>query len=317
MSSALAFGYCEALLQLADPQRVLGEIARLTSLNNLLDSVGYESTVYEDFVDETLQLLRRIADGFPNQDGSTALLENFNDREVCDAIIMHFRSHAEEYGNYIEDFSTVEQYCAAHIEPHAVEIEHLGLQICIDAIIKPAGINVQVLVLDRTPGEQVNQIDWNAEAPTTTAQGHYDILYKIEDVPPPPFTMVTNPQIHLMSDPMYMASSNLLYSQQGLDLNTFYIPGLTSAGISPMPFSSNTFQSEPTYAPSSLPVTSAPTEAFSAPYSEPPYPVISSPPVEGPWSAGAFRPSMYQVEDQFRSVMPTRPEPCQTEAMRQ
>ncbi|KAL8952221.1 MAG: hypothetical protein Q9222_001877, partial [Ikaeria aurantiellina] len=129
--------------------------------------------------------------------------------------------------------------------------------------------------------------------------------------------MVTNPQIHLMSDPMYMASENLLYSQHGLDLNNFYIPGLASAGISQMPLSTDTFQTETTYAPSSIPLTSAPTEPFSAPYSEPPHPVISPPPLEPPWSSGAFRPSMYQVENQFRHVFETRPEPCQTEAMRQ
>ncbi|KAL8952220.1 MAG: hypothetical protein Q9222_001876 [Ikaeria aurantiellina] len=175
---ALAFGYCEALLQSADPQRVLAEVARLESLNTVLNAAGYEATIYEDFVEETLQLLKRIADGFPDQDGSTALLDSFNDREICNAIIMHFRlvtsawmkKHAKEYGGFNEDFSTIDQYCATRIEPHAVEIENLGLQTCIDAIIKPAGINVQVLVLDRTPGEQVNQLQWNAEASAANAQ---------------------------------------------------------------------------------------------------------------------------------------------------
>ncbi|KAI4248396.1 MAG: hypothetical protein L6R40_000955 [Gallowayella cf. fulva] len=88
---ALAFGYFEALLQSGDPSRLLGEVARLTSLNNLLDSVGYERDIYEDFTDETFQLLRRTADPLPSNAGGAALLAAFNDVAICNAIIMHFR----------------------------------------------------------------------------------------------------------------------------------------------------------------------------------------------------------------------------------
>lgn len=88
---ALAFGYFEALLQTADPSRVLGEVARLTSLNNVLDSVGYPRDIYEDFTDETLQLLRATAAALPVHDDGAALLASFNDSGICNAIIMHFR----------------------------------------------------------------------------------------------------------------------------------------------------------------------------------------------------------------------------------
>ena len=88
---ALAFGYFEALLQTADPSRLLGEVARLTSLNNLLDTVGYLRDIYEDFTDVTLQLLKETAATLPSQIGGAALLESFNDAAVCNAIIMHFR----------------------------------------------------------------------------------------------------------------------------------------------------------------------------------------------------------------------------------
>ncbi|KAI4264453.1 MAG: hypothetical protein L6R42_000445 [Xanthoria sp. 1 TBL-2021] len=333
---ALAFGYFEALLQTADPSRVLGEVARLTSLNNVLDSVGYPRDIYEDFTDETLQLLRGTAASLPVHDDGAALLASFNDSGICNAIIMHFRlvtsawmkTHADSYIHYTENQS-IQDYCSSHIEPHAVEIDNLGLQACIDAIIKPAGIAVQVLYLDRSPGEQVNQIDWPAEPSTLNAPyaelstirllyrpGHYDILYKHEDIDMLPAAAVTNPQINLMSGPVYLPSGNMCYSQEGLDLDNFYIPGLASAGVS-LALSTNAYMSNAIYAPSALPITSAVTDSYGVPYSEPPKAIVQSPTLEGPWNTDRFRPSQYQVDHKFRQVIPIRAEPCQTEAMKQ
>ncbi|KAL9591549.1 MAG: hypothetical protein Q9179_007611 [Wetmoreana sp. 5 TL-2023] len=87
----LAFGYFEALLHSGEPSRVFAEVARLTSLNNLLDTVGYPRDIYEDFVDETLQLLKRTATMTSDHDAAAALLTSFTQQGVCNAIIMHFR----------------------------------------------------------------------------------------------------------------------------------------------------------------------------------------------------------------------------------
>ncbi|KAL8816701.1 MAG: hypothetical protein Q9223_004336, partial [Gallowayella weberi] len=341
---ALAFGYFEALLQSADPNRVLMQVTRLTSLNNLLESVGYPRAIYEDFTDETLQLLKDTANTLPSHDGGASLLAKFNDAGVCNAIIMHFRlitsawmkTHPESYVHYTENQS-ISEYCSTHIEPHAVEIENLGLQACIDAIIKPAGIAVQVLVLDRSPGVKVNQLDWPAEPSSANAlyigpqtirllyrpymhpeliyqssmmlthlSGHYDILYKPQDLTLLSAATVPNPQIRLMSDPQYMSSSNICYSHSPhqLDIDQFCLPGFISAGISTTPFSTIAYSDSPIYAPSSLSMTSAPTDTYSVPYSEP-APTISQTPIrEGPWNADSFRPSHYQVEDKFRHEMP-------------
>ncbi|KAL8784532.1 MAG: hypothetical protein Q9213_003880 [Squamulea squamosa] len=337
-NNALAFGYFEAILLTADPNRLLGEVARLTSLNNLLDSVGYPCDIYEDFTNETLQLLKQNASNLPNShDGDASLLASFNDAAICNAIIMHFRlvtsawmkTHADSYVHYTEN-QNIQDYCSTHIEPHTVEIEHLGLQACIDAILKPAGIAVQVLYLDRSPGEQVNQLDWPADPPTTNAPynglstirllyrpGHYDILYKPEDIGIIPTTAVTNPRIEFMSSPPYIPTSNVCYSQHGLDLDNFYMPGLFSAGVSSLPSSTDAYIPNSIYASSALPMTSAPADSYIVPYSEPSQPLIQSPISEGPWNTDRFRPSHYQVEDKFRQVMPMRTEPCQTEAMKQ
>ncbi|KAL8998844.1 MAG: hypothetical protein Q9169_002182 [Polycauliona sp. 2 TL-2023] len=328
---ALAFGYFEALLQTADPTRILGEVARLTSLNNVLDEVGYARDIYEDFTDVTLDLLKETAATLPVHDDGAALLASFNDASVCNAIIMHFRlvtsawmkTNGDSYIHYIENQS-IQDYCSTHIEPHVVEIDNLGLSACIDAIMKPAGIAVQVLYLDRSPGEQVNQIDWAAEpnAPYSGLStirllyrpGHYDILYKHEDIEMMTAKVITNPQIHLMSDPVYLPSSNVCYSQHGLNLDNYEIPGLFSAGVSSLAFSTDAYISNSVYAPPILPMTTAAPDPYSVPYSEP---SVQPPTLEGPWNGDCFRPSQYQVEDKFRQVMPIRTEPCQTEAMKQ
>ncbi|KAI4196882.1 MAG: hypothetical protein LQ350_006251 [Teloschistes chrysophthalmus] len=190
---AVAFGYFEALLHSTDLNRALAEVARLKSLNNLLDSVGYDRIIYEDFVDETLAMLQLIPT-LPTNDDGTALLEALERPGVWDAIIAHFRfvtsawmkTHANKYVHFIPEHSSIDQYRSVHIEPHAVEIEHLGLQALVDAIVQPAGIAVQVLYLDLSPSDQVND-HWPAPVPSPNAS--YDevhtirLLYRPYDVP--------------------------------------------------------------------------------------------------------------------------------------
>ncbi len=46
-------------------------------------------------------------------------------------------------------------------------MDHLGLNALIDAVIKPAGISVDILYLDRSEGEEVNTIKWQIEDPNS------------------------------------------------------------------------------------------------------------------------------------------------------
>lgn len=124
-----------------------------------------------------------------------------------------------------------------------------------------------------------------------------------------------------MADPVYMPSSNICYApQQGLDLNSFYLPGFMSAGISSMPFTSNAFSAAPAYVPSSLPMSPSTAELYGTPYSAPPqdaHSIISPPLLQGLSSTGGFRPSEYQLKLKERQPGPLQTEPCQTEAMKQ
>lgn len=71
--------------------KILAEESRLKSLNNLLNAVGFQEDLYEDFVDETVSLLRATAASMPCHDNGDGLLASFNDAGMSNAIITHFR----------------------------------------------------------------------------------------------------------------------------------------------------------------------------------------------------------------------------------
>jgi ubiquitin thioesterase protein OTUB1 len=50
----------------------------------------------------------------------------------------------------------LQAYCRSHIEPAVCEIEHVGMSALIDVLVKPAGIAVEILYLDRTEGTTPN-----------------------------------------------------------------------------------------------------------------------------------------------------------------
>ncbi len=89
--TAVAFGYLEALSRVGDRGRVLEEQTRLRSLNNLLNRAGFQSHLYEDYVDVTLDLLGELADLVPSSTAESTLWERFNDADVSNAIIAHLR----------------------------------------------------------------------------------------------------------------------------------------------------------------------------------------------------------------------------------
>jgi ubiquitin thioesterase protein OTUB1 len=90
--SAVAFGYFENLFMLRDVTRVQQELARIKSLNSLLDQVGQEEHLYEIFVDATEEVfnavIQSIQNGAPNE---SFLVNAFNEEYNSNALITHFR----------------------------------------------------------------------------------------------------------------------------------------------------------------------------------------------------------------------------------
>ncbi len=67
------------------------------------------------------------------------------------------KSNAEMYEPFSPDVS-IDDYCASQVEPYQVEIDHLGMNALIDALIKPAGFAVDIVYLDRSAGQEANTI---------------------------------------------------------------------------------------------------------------------------------------------------------------
>lgn len=86
----MAFGYFEALQRIGDRTKFLEEQSRLRSLANLLNQIGLQADMYDDFADETSGLLRKLA-SLPTADDAP-LLEAFNDLMASMGIITHLKA---------------------------------------------------------------------------------------------------------------------------------------------------------------------------------------------------------------------------------
>jgi ubiquitin thioesterase protein OTUB1 len=130
------------------------------------------------------------------------LLRRFNDAEISNAIVYHFRLLASSwlkasptsYQDFIPDGIGVEGYCKDFLEPPNQEIDHLGMTLLIDVLLKPIGFAVEIVYLDRSEGTQVNShvirpedsngVSTNPGGPIIHLlyrPSHYDILYKERD----------------------------------------------------------------------------------------------------------------------------------------
>ena len=107
---------------MGDPAKVQSEIERLRSLNNMLDATGQESFMYEDWVEETLNLLEQTATIPSPQQNEVALLKAFNNADTANAITQHFRvrlagNHYVYWRDIIVDDPADDYECSAQAEP--------------------------------------------------------------------------------------------------------------------------------------------------------------------------------------------------------
>lgn len=89
--TAVVFGYFEILWS-QDLTKVASERARLQSFNDSLVAVGYEFTMVELFVDETMELFASLHQAIESGDRSDRLLlDVFNDENRSNSIVFHFK----------------------------------------------------------------------------------------------------------------------------------------------------------------------------------------------------------------------------------
>ncbi|KAK0111221.1 hypothetical protein ONS95_001595 [Cadophora gregata] len=198
---AAGFAYFETLLRQRDRDQLEGETARMISLNNFLTTVGgFETWLFEDMVEMTTDLLKSLAELVETapREAEKLLLESFNNKEISDSIVYHFKLLAASclkgnppmYQGFIPDVG-IDEYLKGGILVTNTEIDHLGMTLLIDVLLKPIGFSVEILYLDLSPGSQANTHVFQTEdangIPTNPngpmihllyRPSHYDILYK-------------------------------------------------------------------------------------------------------------------------------------------
>ncbi|KAK4218969.1 peptidase C65 Otubain-domain-containing protein [Rhypophila decipiens] len=238
---AIGFGYFETLITSCDKAQVEAEKLRMTRLNDYIETVGGMSPyIFLDMSEETIELLGRISDALPDRARAMAeLMEAFNNPDISNSIIYHLRllasswlrGHSEDYSNFIEEGLGVDGYCETKIQQVNREIEHVGIDLLVNVLLKPVGFVLEIAYLDRSPGSQVNHFRFPSEAnhQHPSALGpmihllfrpdHYDILY------PPQMDI----QVHRVNtfQPSFMASPVGIPDYSSPDLQTLssLIPG--------------------------------------------------------------------------------------------
>jgi ubiquitin thioesterase protein OTUB1 len=168
----------------------------MMSLSDFITAMtGYEAWIFEDMRDEGMKILQEIANRIhlaPLPDD--ILLPPFNDQSISDGLVYwcrllacaFLRSRANEFQDFIPELVGVDSYCKDVLEPSNNEIEHLGMTLLVEILLKPICVGVEIVYLDRSEGTQVNTHHYAIETPNTERAtihvlyrpGHYDILYK-------------------------------------------------------------------------------------------------------------------------------------------
>jgi len=238
---------------------------------------GLSPFVFQDMAEETIELFQRISRLMENRNHALAeLSESFNNPDIANSILYHLRLLASSWlkGNpdafsaFITSELGVSGYSTETIERPNIEIDHLGMMLLVDVLLKPAGFVLEVAYLDRSAGSQVNIYRFPEEASGrhTSELGpiiyllfrpdHYDILYRTDTdqqpPPPPPPSAPVDLQVHRVGfSQAYEITSTptTLHSYAAADLHTNPL-ALIPGGFDPLPTTLATGSPISPYAPS-------------------------------------------------------------------
>ncbi|KAJ3786446.1 cysteine proteinase [Lentinula aff. detonsa] len=196
---SVAFAYVENLLHASDPVfAVVAALSTLEATPKLLESVGFERMVFEDFYEVLIELVKNVI--APDVSGSTltdvALLEKFQNPEESNSIVVYLRMLTSaqirldpdnfapflfhpELGEPME----IREFCEHFVDAAGKEADHVQMT----ALSRILRINVDVAYLDgRGSSGQVDFVKFQPEETSGAAAsspisllyrpGHYDIL---------------------------------------------------------------------------------------------------------------------------------------------
>ncbi|KAK3828704.1 MAG: cysteine proteinase [Benniella sp.] len=183
---ALAFAWFErVMLAKSRPELHANAILAIRESEDLLKAAKFEPLAFEDFYEVTLTTLQKLVDFTPED-----LLTTFQNDEVSNSIVMHFRlmasaylkTHQEEYAPFLDYGQTMDGYCSMHVEAMGRESEEMMLI----ALAKVTHVSIEVAYL--SADESSEEVNFLPFLPDTQPYmpplvllyrpGHYDILYR-------------------------------------------------------------------------------------------------------------------------------------------
>ena len=89
----MMFSYFEVLVALSssEPSILKQERERVDGLTKMLHRSNYTPIVWEQWVEETMELFDRLIKDLPERSSLDDLHKTFNDEELAPAIVQHFR----------------------------------------------------------------------------------------------------------------------------------------------------------------------------------------------------------------------------------
>ena len=156
------FGYFESIMNSRNHGFAVQEFTRIKSFEETMKMAGIDYGLLEEFFDETWTLFQEILQSFEGVPDDSLITRAFNDENRSNAIVYHFKmmtsAHMALNADKYEVFAgmPMDQYRQTRIDPTLQEIDHVGLQGLTTGVIAPANLQVEVLYLDRSEGDEVN-----------------------------------------------------------------------------------------------------------------------------------------------------------------
>jgi ubiquitin thioesterase protein OTUB1 len=87
------------------------------------------------------------------------------------------QTHPNDFAPFILG-QDIKQYCASEIEPSICELDNVGLNALVEALVKPAGLALEVTYLDRSQGDEMNVYRYEPEALPSNSVPTIRLLYR-------------------------------------------------------------------------------------------------------------------------------------------
>ncbi|CAG8433220.1 532_t:CDS:2 [Ambispora gerdemannii] len=190
---AFSFAWFERLLVSNQPTLQQNALKSLADTIQILDQAGYDKLGYENFYEDVLNEMQKIAAGTHDHD---TLLSVFQTDDISNSIVCYLRLvtaaylkiHKDEFEPFLEMDIGMESYCNRFVEVMDQEADHLHV------IVLTRALKVPVEIAYMSGSNALEEVNFHEFYPDATGQqhvtvpskplvllyrpGHYDILYR-------------------------------------------------------------------------------------------------------------------------------------------